>query len=520
MTRRTLWLSLSILLGLAAAAIFLAAPAYGVKAQPVTSLAGDDHPSGTEIYGVVDQLPQHGLQGSWTVDNTVYTATAATHFRMSAGPFFPGACVRVVYDPNSYLAQMIETQRHDKCGVNASQYFIGLVEQVPSTYTSTLTDPAEITATWVISGMEFISTQDTEYETHNGPLAVGACASVRYQVVAGANIAHEIKSEEMYRCLGPVAFNQAFGYLVTYPPDLIGSWVISDTTGVSLTFESTASTAVVDRGYPLQAGACLGVKYYANPSGVNTAIFIGVTDPRFCQGRFESRQPLSKIYAEVETRPTGVVTGTWTLAGVAFTATQTTRVEEEEGPLVAGACAEGKYDPTGGAMLLQKLESEETEDCQTEGGEPLYKLFGVIESMPTGTYTGTWQVSGVTFQATPTTTVQSRHGEFATGAYVKVFFTYDATSGERTAQLIRTHVAPGFGWINFRGRFGGWIFTPHGDQLIVDGKTYQADPAIDAPANLQTGEQVLVNAYQDSGATYITQIFSLKNQVFLPLLVR
>jgi hypothetical protein len=523
MTRKLLWLSLPILFGLLVAALAVAAPAQAAKSQqgiqPGPDTPTHDLPPGSDVYGIVDSFP-HGLVGSWTVDNVVYTATHDTRFRMVAGPFYNGVCVHVHFDPNGNVASLIETIFHSKCSAEANQYMIGLIDQVPAAYTSTITDTTDVTATWVISGIEFVSNAHTEFDTEHGPLAVGTCASVKYRQVNGVNVAGEISSEWMYRCLGPVAFNQAFGYVVSFPPDFNGAWVISDTAGMSLTFMTTpTSTLVVRNAHPVDIGTCVNVKYYTN-QGVNNAVLVVPIDQHACQGRFTNYVPRSKIYATVDSMPTptGTLTGTWTLAGVNFSATQTTRFEQEEGPFAVGNCAEGNYDPADGAMLLKQLESEEAEDCQARDGSPSFKLFGSVEMMPTGGYSGTWQVSGVTFQVTPSTTVQMDHGDLVTGAYVKVYFTYDPTADERTAQSISTHVAPGFGWLNFHGHWGGWIRHASGDQVIIDGKAIAADPDISAPANLQNGTQVWVNAYQDaSGATYITQV-AASQQVFMPLI--
>lgn len=535
MTRKLLWLSLPVLFGLLVAALAVAAPAlaasvHAAPAQVANTQLGSqlglgttdyELPPGSDVYGVVDGFPPT-LVGSWTVDNVVYTATKDTRFRMEAGPFYVGACVHVHFDPNGNVASLIETAFNYKCSAITNQYLIGLIDQVPTSYTSTITDSSSVTATWVISGIQFISNHETEFDTEHGPLAVGTCASVKYRQINGVNVAGEISSEWMYRCLGPVAFNQAFGDVVSFPPDFNGAWVISDTTGMSLTFMTTpTSTLVVRNDHPIDVGTCVNVKYYTS-QGINNAVLVVPVDQHACQGQFTNLLPRSKIYASIGSMPTptGTLTGTWTLAGVNFTATQTTRFEQEEGQFMVGNCAEANYDPTNGAMLIRELESQEAEDCQMgeESGSPQFKLYGSVEMMPSGSFTGTWQVSGVTFQVAPTTTVRMDHGQLVTGAYVKVYFTYDANTGERTAQSISTHVAPGFGWMNFHGHWGGWIRKASGDQVIVDGKTYAADPDISAPANIQTGAQVWVNAYQDaSGNTFVTQV-AASQQVFMPLI--
>ncbi len=521
MTRKLALLSLPILLGLFIAALAVTAPALAGKVEQGQNIPDHNIPPGTDVYGVVESFPNH-LVGSWTIDGVVYTATEATHFRMFFGPFYPGACVHVSYDPNNYNAYVIESQFRFKCNDHARTYFYGLIEQVPNSYTSTVTGTIGITGTWVISGVEFVSSPQTHYDTHNGPLAVGACAGVLYNEVNGVNQAWLIRNEKLYRCAGPVSYNQAYGYVVTFPDDLYGAWIISDTAGMSLTFMTTPSTQFFIKPHPVEVGTCVGVKYY-DDQGVNYAVLVYTRDARHCEGFFKDYQPPSKIYATVDSMPTGTLTGTltgtWTLAGVNFTATQKTRFEEEEGPFADGGCAEGLYDPTDGAMLFRKLESEEAYDCQARDGSQRFKLFGVVEILPTNDITGTWQVSGVSFQTTPTTTVEMRHGDLAIGAYVKVYFTYDAASGERTALSIWTHVAPGFGRIHFRGRFGGWIRGRDGDQIILDGKNILADADIDAPAGLKTGDMVWVNAYQDPDGVFATQI-TIDQPVYLPLVKR
>jgi hypothetical protein len=493
-----------------------------VVAVPAQAAQGDhEDPPGEDAYGVVQNFPEH-FKGDWTIDGTVYSTDRNTRFRMSAGPFYTGACVHVRYEADSLFAYLIETMPKFKCdgsGEGARQFLYGLIDEVPASYTDTLEGSDPLTATWVISGIEFVSTEHTYFDTHEGPLEAGACAGVKYHVVDGVNRADVIRTEDMYRCLGPVAYNQAYGKVVTSPPDLLGAWIISDTSGVTLTFETTATTKFWVTDLPIDPGDCVGVKYFTL-EGVNNAVWVMTADPRFCQGIFGGRQPLSKIYATVDLAPTGTYTGGWVLAGVNFTATDETRFDEDDGPLAAGVCAEGKYDPANGIMAFGKLESEPDYKCQWFDGSPLFKLFGVVEVLPTGGYTGTWQVSGVSFEALTSTHVEQRHGDLATGAYVMVFFTYDAASGERTATLIKTHVAPGYGRINFRCRFGGWRHGPEGDndQIILDGKVYEADPGIDIPNDVQEGDTVWANAYQDSDGTFVTQI-SADQVLYAPLIL-
>ncbi len=521
MKTKLIWLFLPLVLGLWIAVFAVVIPAQAGVQLPVASTSDDDPPLGEKVKGVVESFPET-LVGSWTVSGVVYEATADTEFETKGSPFYVGACVEVRYDPGTYLAYKIEMEESDDCGEDDDDEgddlrFIGLIEQVPVVTETLFHDTPGISGTWVISGVNFVSTYDTKLKTKHGPLTVGACAKVKYSEVNGVNLAREISSEKLYHCYDAVSFNQAYGYVVTFPEDLQGAWVISNTVGMSLSFITSPSTHIkIHPHYPLEAGVCVKVKYFTD-QGISYATQVKTTKPHHCEGSFSEFEPLSKLYAAVDAMPpTGTLTGTWTLAGVNFTVTQETRIEEEQGPFAIGSCAESKYDPTNGAMLVHKLESEEAEDCQADDGTPRFKLYGVVEIMPTTGYTGTWQVSGVSFTVTPSTTVESRHGDFAIGAYVKVYFTYDALSGERTAQLVKTHVAPGYGHHNFRARFDGWNFSAVGDQVILDGSSYATDPDIDAPADLQAGDQVWVNSYQTQDGTFVTQV-ALEQVLFLPM---
>ncbi len=522
MKNKLTWLFLPLVLGILIAVFAVVIPAQAGVQLPVSDDGDDDFPYAEKVTGVLESFPEM-LVGPWTVSGVTYEATPDTEFKTEGGPFYVDACVKVKYDPQTYLAYEIEMEEPDDCGDDDDDEdhymrFTGLIEQVPTDTETLLHGSPGISGTWVISGVEFISTYETRLKAKHGPLLPGACAAVKYRQVDGVNLAHEISSEKIYRCYTPDSFNQAYGYVVTFPEDLQGAWVISNTVGMSLSFVTTPSTHIkIHPHYPLEAGVCVKVKYFAD-QGISYATQVKTTKSSHCEGSFSEFEPLSKLYAAVDAMPPGgTMTGTWTLAGVNFSTTQQTRFEEEEGSFQVGSCAETKYDPTNGAMLVYKLESEEAEDCQADDGSPRFKLYGVVEMMPAAGYTGTWQVSGVSFTVTPSTTVESWHGDFAIGAYVKVYFTYDALSGERTAQVVKTHVAPGYGRHNFRARFDGWGSSSAGDQIILDGSSFAADPDIDAPPDLQPGDKVWVNSYQTLDGTFVTQV-ALEQVLFLPMI--
>jgi hypothetical protein len=61
-----------------------------------------------------------------------------------------------------------------------------------------------------------------------------------------------------------------------------------------------------------------------------------------------------EFYGKIESRPLGKA-GTWTIGGRQVAVTDATKLDEEDGPLVVGACAEVEYK--GGAV--KEIESED-----------------------------------------------------------------------------------------------------------------------------------------------------------------
>jgi hypothetical protein len=469
--------------------------------------------------GILASFPE-SLVGTWVINTTTYTATATTRFEQEAGPFAVGSCVEVIYDPRTFVASEIETGHSWDCGALAEEHFFGLIEQVPAAYAQITAGMPPITGTWVISGVQIISTPQTRLERRHGPLVVGACAKVEYRVINGLNIARKIESEWGFLCAGPVAFNQIYGALASFPPDLYGTWVLSTTGNTPFNFMTDPSTQFFDKRQGFAVGMCVRVKYYTN-DGVNHAVQVSLTRDKFC--RLIEAPVLSKLLATVEMMPSGTYTGTWMLAGVTFTATEKTRFEADYRPLAVGDCVEAIYNATDGAMLLSKVEKEEPAHCRAENGTARFKVYGVVETLPvSGTLTGTWQISGISMDANSSTQFEQEHGLLALGAFVSAKFTYDAGSGVRTALKIETHVAPGYGCLHRFGRLQS--YKPAGSQdgysiWIVDGIKYLGDPGMEAGMNLKIGSLVTVNAYQSGTNLVATQVVAA-NSVYLPTIRR
>ena len=69
-------------------------------------------------------------------------------------------------------------------------------------------------------------------------------------------------------------------------------------------------------------------------------------------------------YGIVNQRPAGVA-GTWVIGGRAFTASESTRLMRDDGPIAVGSCVSVDYD---GSRAFE-IESEPAHDCTSGGSD-------------------------------------------------------------------------------------------------------------------------------------------------------
>ena len=118
-----------------------------------------------------------------------------------------------------------------------------------------------------------------------------------------------------------------------------------------------------------------------------------------------------KIYGPIESRPEGKE-GTWVIAGRTFTVTDTTKLDEGEGPLAVGTCAQVELE----GIVVKEIESEESAKCRQF--EPA-KIYGSIESRPEGAV-GTWKIGGHSYEVNRTTKLEEDDGPLVVGACAEV----------------------------------------------------------------------------------------------------
>jgi len=377
--------------------------------------------------------------------------------------------------------------------------------------------------TWVIGGKTFVSTAATRFEGGHGneSFGIGQCIKVEYTVANNVNTATSIEREEGYRCNNGTQTNSGYGIVETLPANRIGTWSIQTTGRTTMTLEISTTTRIEEQHSALSVGSCIKLVYHSN-QGSLYADSIKTRNNNNCRSIKQDDGPRvpalpgdNKVYATLEQFPEPPYIGAWIIGSTTYSATEQTRFEQEGGlPFVEGACVKARYLMKGDNRMLIKVETEDAYHCGSKTSTTS-KSYGVVERIPnTATYTGTWQIGGMPYEATEATRMEQEHGFFAIGAYVEVVYTI--SDGTRTASSIETHVAPNAGAYNKTGTFTGRTTQGEWEVWTIDGAQYRCDPAMEVEqpatqtattlaATPDVGQQVAVNYYEHSdGYNYLT----------------
>ena len=469
--------------------------------------------SRSQRYGVVGTFPE-GLIGDWEIDGTIYQATATTRFEQEYGTFFSGGCVDLKFQTDTRLALEISSAEAYNCGTGS-----GTQPLLQKAYGRVSAIPAGNIGVWTVGGGAYTATSSTRFELEHGALTVGSCGKVAYSISNGENIAVKISSEELTKCNTSSYRNAIRGFISVMPADRYGSWTIA-----GMLLEATTDTRFEEEHGLLAVGGCVKASYYVQ-GGVTYVEEIESRPAAYCSGGASPEQPvLAKVYATIDTLPPSPYTGTWVIGGVSYRANTETRFQQEAGAFTVGSCVEASYTSSDSGNLLHKVETESAPRCQV-GAQPVSRAYGVVESSPDPIGAGIWRISGVDYQATATTRLEQEYGFLVIGAYVEVTYQIDGTV--LTAVAIETHVAPGSGRNTTAGSLESRPTEDTGT-WIIDGTTYQGDPAINVnlgssgmQALSTTTNRVMLNSYRGiDGIHYLTAITTVNGQVYIPLIVR
>ena len=341
--------------------------------------------------------------------------------------------------------------------------------------------PAGQTGTWVVGGRTFVADSNTEFDTAEGPLNVGACAKVRYFLSGTADVADEIDSEPASDCGGsatpspspsvspsvspspsasPSATAQPStqihrGILNSRPSGKVGIWVIG-----GRAFSANTDTELDEVEGALVVGACAKVRYFAS-NGADVADELDSEPPQDC-GLSGTPTPTPSVTPSptttptqqiqrgfITSRPTGLL-GTWVVAGRSFVANNDTEFDTVEGPLNVGACVKVRYFSSNGVDVADEIDSEPASDCNSGSPTPTpsatprdsredSKVYATLDAFPAAPYMGVWKIGGADYQANSATEFEQKDGAFAVGACVKAEFV--PMNGISTLEEVETEEA-------------------------------------------------------------------------------
>ena len=152
---------------------------------------GDDHHDDRNeghAYGMIEQLPESGLIGTWIVAGVEYSVTERTKLHEEHGTFAISETVKIEFKVDSSglrVAKEIELKSKSN-NENEDAKFVGFIDSMPET---------GFVGLWVVNGVEFSGTLKSKFEEDHGSFAVGAYVKVEYRTVDGVNIIHEMETE-------------------------------------------------------------------------------------------------------------------------------------------------------------------------------------------------------------------------------------------------------------------------------------------------------------------------------------
>ncbi len=219
--------------------------------------------------------------------------------------------------------------------------------------------------------------------------------------------------------VSPVSDDLSDKGIITALPSgtLFGQWVINGNTYAA----SNGTTEFRQDNGPLSLNGCAEVKYVIQ-AGQRVALRISSDDS--CGSNQTGEVESTGLI--VSRPPSGTLFGAWQIGNTTYQAISgTTTFRESNGALNLGVCAEVKWITPTTAL---RISSKQLHDCS--GVNDDNEATGKVESLPAGSLIGIWQIGGLSYSVTPSTTL--RDGPFAVGAIVEVHFTR-ATSGSLIA---------------------------------------------------------------------------------------
>lgn len=497
-----------------------------------------------EAYGLVQSMPSPGFVGDWVIGNVTYKAAAGTEFKQRSGPLGVGACTKVHYSGSSlpFGAREIESRPASDCtGGTPSPTSTPGATSTPDgeieRYGRIDSFPADLVGTWVVDGISYNATVESEFMQENGAFAVSVCVKIHALETSDPAIIREIETERTYRCSGGqddsggAVGAEVYGVLQSFPAGLIGVWNVA-----GMTYVADESTEFSQANGPFAEGVTVKVHFTTDAAGVHRTREIEI---KFANddngsdddgnGSFEGAE--GHAYGIAESVPDSVA-GVWTIGGASYTATNATQFEQGDGPLIKGARVKVEYYlDAGGDRVARKIEStDENGDIAVASN---FKAFGFVNQMPNSGLVGTWTIDNVAYAAGPAAKFKEDNSVLGIGAYVAV--EYYVQDGQKKVHELEAHVPPGagsqsaFGRLDDKGGAGAAAITAAGVQAStwkIGGTSYRVIAATnlnDVFGALDVGSTVIVNSYTAGDGTLVaTQVrgVTITTALYLPEVLR
>lgn len=383
---------------------------------PSTPPTGSLHASGK-----VDSRPNGSLFGSWRIGGTTYEAiTNTTTFDLEHGDLRVDQCAEVTYDGTTKVASRIQSSDSYRCGgENQDHELYGVITTLPITGTN---------GTWEIGGRSILVTNTTELK--GGPFSVGMNVKVHFvSKTDGTLEARQIEAKNNDDHHGGDNNHPAKGYGIVDAlpagPDFIGNWTI---TGVTYSVSTTTrlENTIAPYGGSFVVGMCVEFNYTTDANGARLATKIEGATNDVC-GRVGGQNEGRDFGSVDQMPPTGFV-GTWIIAGVTYDARSSTEFKEEHGVFGTGAFVEAAYTVENGVRVAHSIKTHVPPGAGDDNRSGRLQ-HGTLQA------TGTWIISGRSYQITTATILNDTLAPLVDGQAVTVNGYLD-TTGNYVATLV------------------------------------------------------------------------------------
>ncbi|MFN8493217.1 MAG: DUF5666 domain-containing protein [Caldilineaceae bacterium] len=523
--------------------------------------------NGSDWQGIISARPPSGPVGIWVIGGRTFKATPATQIKEQQAGLPVNGCAKVKFTIVGQTNQADEIEGHPASDCNAQATETPEPTETPDGGHGTIPPDDNgnvsrgiinsrphpgVIGTWVISGTSYAVTANTRLDRNFGPLSEGTCVQVKSDPSTIPTLkmatALWIKAKQRFLCNPDdgnngggnhgnpgIAHGTLFGVIESFPVTLTGTWRIG---GLNVIADSSTKFNQ-DRGL-FAVSTTVKVDFYIDItttlSNTNALVIHAqqistlFVDNHHGHGDDDNgghQGAEGQAFGPITRMPVTGTVGVWVIGGVEYTVTNQTEIHQKRGALKVGAQVKVEYFLDSNNNRI----AHEIETTFNNGGvsdTSHAKLVGFVEEMPTGSYTGTWKISNVTFTADGNTKFNEEHGALAKGSFVSVEYT--VTNGINVMLEIENEIPPGCGEHNHIGK----IEDMGGDGLAaasvsantvwkIGGQNYTITPATtmnDTQGALGVNQTVAVNSYTAADGTQVaTQIqsVSLTNQLYLPM---